>query len=54
MNDNELQARLTEFIRLLERRKLQDLEEAIRQTKDDIARPDRKTYNPNEIDWSAR
>ena len=57
MNDKEkkmLQTRLGEIYRLVERGNKDNTLEAIMQLKDDIARPDKKFYNPKEIDWYAR
>ena len=52
MNDKELEARLSEILRLLDRKKYSETYDAIKQLKDDIARPDRKWAEPP-IKWDG-
>ena len=52
MTDKQIQSRLSEILRLLDRKKIQEADEAIRQLKDDIARPDKKYYDTSPTVWN--
>ena len=48
-----IQTRLSEVLRLNDRRKHKEIDEAVRQLKDDIARPDKKYYGINQTTWNT-